>query len=359
MTSKPVAQLLVDLGVGRSHSRPRVSNDNPYSEAQTKTTKYCPEFPERFGSLADARAFCHQFFDRYNHEHRHRALGLHTPASVHFGTATEIRAQRAAVLDAAYAANPHRFRKPPVPPKLPTAAWINRPTPGALTTSCAVAAGTARPASGRDGLRRHRRSGRQRQRLARPPALLGPGRALLGRGQAGHGPDRLVQHLASPQVPGKRPPVLRVGDAVLDGHAGREVGEAGLVVLGHQPLRDLPARPGPRRHGRAHGEVRLALQALVALVGPISTSPVPDRPRPWRSSTSPDCLTGVRSWVEPGRTSPTKSNCPRASVNTIALAACWRCLAETKRLRPGRCAAGRRTRTSVASRIARCGTAPR
>jgi putative transposase len=132
MTSKPVAQLLVDLGVARSHSRPHVSNDNPFSEANFKTLKYFPDFPGRFGSIHDARAFCEQFFGYYNHEHRHGALGLHTPASVHFGTATEIRASRAVVLDAAYAANPTRFAKPPTPPRLPTAAWINEPTPEAL-----------------------------------------------------------------------------------------------------------------------------------------------------------------------------------------------------------------------------------
>lgn len=90
MISKPVAQLLVDLGVTRSHSRPSVSNDNPYSEAQFKTLKYCPAFPGRFGSIADARAFCTVFFDHYNHVHRHAGIGLHTPASVHYGTATEI-----------------------------------------------------------------------------------------------------------------------------------------------------------------------------------------------------------------------------------------------------------------------------
>lgn len=132
MTSKPVAQLLVDLGVARSHSRPHVSNDNPFSEANFKTLKYFPDFPARFGSIHDARAFCEQFFTYYNHDHRHRALGLHTPASVHFGTAPEIRASRAVVLDAAYAANPGRFAKPPVPPRLPTVAWINEPTPEAL-----------------------------------------------------------------------------------------------------------------------------------------------------------------------------------------------------------------------------------
>jgi putative transposase len=136
MTSKPVAQLLVDLGVARSHSRPSVSNDNPYSEAQFKTLKYCPAFPARFGSIADARAFCERFFDRYNHVHRHSGIGLHTPASVHYGTATEIRAQRAATLNTAYAADPARFRhRPPTPPKLPSVAWINEPTQEALIRS--------------------------------------------------------------------------------------------------------------------------------------------------------------------------------------------------------------------------------
>ena len=116
MTSKPVAQLLVDLGVTRSHSRPHVSNDNPYSESNFKTLKYCPAFPGRFGSIEDARAFCSTFFSYYNHEHRHSGIGLHTPASVHYGTATEIRAERAKTLDAAYAANPTRFgNRRPVP----------------------------------------------------------------------------------------------------------------------------------------------------------------------------------------------------------------------------------------------------
>ena len=136
MTSKPVAQLLVDLGVARSHSRPHVSNDNPYSEAQFKTLKYCPAFPGRFGSIHDARAFCAVFFDHYNHVHRHAGIGLHTPASVHYGTAAEIRAGRSVTLDAAYAANPARFRhRRPQPPKLPTVAWINEPTPEALIKS--------------------------------------------------------------------------------------------------------------------------------------------------------------------------------------------------------------------------------
>lgn len=129
MTSKPVAQLLVDLGVARSHSRPHVSNDNPYSEAGFKTLKYCPAFPGSFGSIQHARSFCETFFSYYNHEHRHSGIALHTPASVHYGTATEIRAQRAVTLDAAYTANPDRFRgRRPTPPKLPTVAWINDPS---------------------------------------------------------------------------------------------------------------------------------------------------------------------------------------------------------------------------------------
>lgn len=136
MTSKPVAQLLVDLGVARSHSRPHVSNDNPYSEAQFKTLKYCPAFPGRFGSIEDARSFATAFFEHYNHVHRHAGIGLHTPASIHYGTAPEVRAQRATTLDAAYAANPARFRhRPPAPPKLPTVAWINEPSNEQLITT--------------------------------------------------------------------------------------------------------------------------------------------------------------------------------------------------------------------------------
>jgi len=136
MTSKPVAQLLVDLGVARSHSRPHVSNDNPYSEANFKTLKYCPAFPGRFGSIQDARSFCALFFDHYNHMHRHAGIGLHTPASVHYGTAGEIRAKRALTLNAAYAANPARFRyQRPAPPRLPAVAWINEPSREALIKS--------------------------------------------------------------------------------------------------------------------------------------------------------------------------------------------------------------------------------
>jgi len=133
MTSKPVAQLLVDLGVARSHSRPHVSNDNPYSESNFKTLKYCPAFPGQFGAIQDARSFCDTFFTYYNHEHRHSGIALHTPASVHYGTATEIRVQRAVTLDAVYTANPTRFgHRRPTPPELPTVAWINDPSREAL-----------------------------------------------------------------------------------------------------------------------------------------------------------------------------------------------------------------------------------
>jgi transposase InsO family protein len=127
MVSKPVSELLVDLGVLRSHSRPRTSNDNPYSEAQFKTMKYVPDFPDRFGSLQDARTFCKGFFLAYNHEHRHSGIGMHTPASVHFGTAEQIRAQRQTTLNHAYTKHPERFTRRPRPPELPKAAWINQP----------------------------------------------------------------------------------------------------------------------------------------------------------------------------------------------------------------------------------------
>ncbi|WP_407566991.1 transposase [Polymorphospora sp. A560] len=135
MVSKPVSEMLVDLGVLRSHSRPRTSNDNPYSEAQFKTMKYVPDFPDRFGSLADARAFCDAFFTAYNHEHRHSGIGWHTSASVHYGTAEQIREQRQRALDAAHAAHPDRFNRRPRAPKLPDQAWINQPTQKEQTVS--------------------------------------------------------------------------------------------------------------------------------------------------------------------------------------------------------------------------------
>jgi putative transposase len=128
MRSKPVSQLMMDLGVTRSHSRPHVSNDNPFSEAAFKTLKYCPTFPERFGCIEDARAFCEEFFDYYNHVHRHSGIGLHTPASVHYGTHTEVREQRQATLNAAFELNPIRFRRiAPQAPIIPEIVWINPP----------------------------------------------------------------------------------------------------------------------------------------------------------------------------------------------------------------------------------------
>lgn len=135
MASKPVAFLLADLGVTKSHSRPRCSNDNPYSESQFRTLKYRPDFPRRFGSYEDAHAFCRQFFNWYNNEHRHSGIGFHTPADVHHGRAAAIHDQRAHVLDAAYTAHPERFvRRPPTPPPLPDAAWINKPKEDPTTT---------------------------------------------------------------------------------------------------------------------------------------------------------------------------------------------------------------------------------
>lgn len=129
MTSKPVAFLLADLGITQSHSRPHVSDDNPFSEAQFKTLKYRPDFPDRFASIEAARLHCQTFFPWYNEEHHHTGLALHTPADVHYGTATITREKRAGVLDAAYAAHPERFvHKPPQPPKLHAETWINRPT---------------------------------------------------------------------------------------------------------------------------------------------------------------------------------------------------------------------------------------
>jgi putative transposase len=135
MTAKPVAFLLAELGVTKSHSRPHVSNDNPYSESQFRTMKYRPTFPDRFGSFQDAHAFCGRFFGWYNHEHRHSGIGLHTPADVHYGRAELVQARRADVLTAAYDQHPERFvSKPPVPPALPGAVWINQPKEATTTT---------------------------------------------------------------------------------------------------------------------------------------------------------------------------------------------------------------------------------
>lgn len=127
MTSRTVALLLSDLGVLKSHSRPHVSNDNPFSEAHFKTLKYRPEFPERFGSLQDARAFCKTFFAWYNREHYHHGLALLTPHAVHYNLASQILEQRQRVLNAAFAIHPERFAKAPIHPPLAQAVWINPP----------------------------------------------------------------------------------------------------------------------------------------------------------------------------------------------------------------------------------------
>ena len=129
MTFKPVLALLTDLGITRSHSRPRVSNDNPFSDAQFKTLKYLPEFPSSFASLAHARQFCAGFFHQYNYIHRHSGIAWHTPASVHFGTADAIDQDRQNTLTAAYHAHPARFSRRPHPPVMPTQSWINQPQP--------------------------------------------------------------------------------------------------------------------------------------------------------------------------------------------------------------------------------------
>jgi putative transposase len=130
MTSKPVAFLMADLGVTKTHSRPYVSNDNPYSESQFRTLKYRPEFPDRFGCIQDSRAFCLEFFQWYNEQHRHSGIGLLTPAMVHFGEAQKVLAHRQVVLDAAYQAHPDRFvGQPPKPLPLPSEVWINKPVP--------------------------------------------------------------------------------------------------------------------------------------------------------------------------------------------------------------------------------------
>ena len=134
MIAKPVAHLLADLGVTKSHSRPHVSNDNPYSESHFRTLKYRPDFPKTFGSFEDAHDHCGRFFAWYNDDHRHSGIGFHTPADVHYGRAELVRERRGRVLNLAYAAHPERFvRKPPTPPELPTVAWINRPEEASTT----------------------------------------------------------------------------------------------------------------------------------------------------------------------------------------------------------------------------------
>jgi len=128
MTSKTVAQLLVDLNVAKSHSRPYTPDDNPFSEAQFKTMKYRPDYPDHFESLAAAQDWARSFFDWYNNHHRHSSLGLMTPATVHYGQAAELTAQRQVTLQAAYAVHPERFvNGVPRPPEVPQVVWINPP----------------------------------------------------------------------------------------------------------------------------------------------------------------------------------------------------------------------------------------
>ena len=128
MRAKATALLLADLGITRSHSRPHTSNDNPFSESHFKTMKYQPQFPQRFGSIQDAKAFCRRFFDWYNQDHHHAGIGLMTPDQVHYGQADAIQAARQTTLDGAFTRNPERFvRKEPQPPAKPIATWINPP----------------------------------------------------------------------------------------------------------------------------------------------------------------------------------------------------------------------------------------
>ena len=128
MIAGTVAELLNDLGVTKSHSRPRVSNDNPFIEAHFKTLKYRPDYPDRFASISDARAWCRRFFRWYNEVHYHSGIGYLRPADLHAGNHTAIVDHRQAALDAAQAAHPERFTARPHPAKIPTKAWINRPS---------------------------------------------------------------------------------------------------------------------------------------------------------------------------------------------------------------------------------------
>lgn len=130
MTGKPLSQLLVDLGITQSHSRPHTSDDNPFSEAQFKTMKYRPDYPDRFASIDDARTWARTFFAWYNHEHYHSGLNLMTPASVHYGDSVAVQAQRQSVMSAVFQACPERFRGGmPMVKGAPAAVYINPPKP--------------------------------------------------------------------------------------------------------------------------------------------------------------------------------------------------------------------------------------
>ena len=160
MASQPVAFLTARLGITKTPSRPYVFNDNPFSESQFKTLKYCPEFPERFGSIEDATTFCRRFFSRYNHDHRYSGIGLMTPAMVHCGKVEAVTQVRQVTLSAAFQAHPERFvRETPRPPVVPEAAWINKPkTPSSTSEACPLAENTLIPRAQGDGSIRDRRS---------------------------------------------------------------------------------------------------------------------------------------------------------------------------------------------------------
>ena len=172
MRSKAVALLLSDLGVTKTHSRPHVSNDNPFSESQFRTMKYRPEFPDRFGCLQDARAFCRVFFDWYNKEHHHSALGFLTPEAVHYGRAEELLVARQAVLDEAHQRHPERFvNKRPQPMPLPTAVWINPPAEDEGRSSTTQLSKPSMPKEPEEEARRRRRppGARERRRQRHGP----------------------------------------------------------------------------------------------------------------------------------------------------------------------------------------------
>ena len=174
MRSKAVAQLLADLGVTKTHSRPHVSNDNPFSEAGFKTFKYRPGFPDRFGSLEDARAYAVDFFAWYNTEHYHSGIGLQTPEAVHVGRAQAVVDERAAVLAVAHAAHPERFvHGAPRPAALPTEVWINKPTAAATRADHSARRGAPTAASPSPAASRE-------DRTARPPSHA-PHAALAAR----------------------------------------------------------------------------------------------------------------------------------------------------------------------------------
>jgi putative transposase len=137
MTSNTVSGLYALLGIDQSHSRPRVPNDNPFSEAHFKTLKYCPAFPGEFGSIEDVNVFCRDFLWYYNNEHRHSGIAMHTPASAHDGSWAVVEARRAVTLQAAYRAHPERFRRPPKPREMPARAWINKPAESPQNTQAA------------------------------------------------------------------------------------------------------------------------------------------------------------------------------------------------------------------------------